>query len=90
MKLSFSTGDAAAATHLSQQTIIRSIDTGILKGYRVPNSKFRRVSRAALIAFMNEYNIPIEFLEAFDIKQAEKDEAKQAKAIKQTDRAGCL
>jgi len=39
---------------------------------------------------MNEYNIPIEFLEAFDIKQAEKDQAKQAKAIKQTDRAGCF
>jgi excisionase family DNA binding protein len=55
----YTTGAAAKLCGLSQQTIIRAFDTGTLKGYRVPSSKFRRIPRAALLAFMLESNIPI-------------------------------
>lgn len=88
MKTAFSTGDAAKATGLSQQTIIRSIDSGRLIGYRVPNSKFRRVSRSALTQFMNDNGIPHEYLQAFDkehdtlIKQRELHRREKQSAAK--------
>lgn len=37
------TGQAATALGVSQQTVIRMFDAGLLKGYRVPGSKFRRI-----------------------------------------------
>jgi excisionase family DNA binding protein len=63
MKDSFTTGDVARICRISQQTVIRCIDSGRLNGYRVPGSKFRRVSREALITFMKEHRIPLEQLD---------------------------
>ena len=59
----FSTGDAAQLCKLSQQTIIRCFDSGRLKGFRVPGSRFRRIPRDELIRFMRENNIPVDGLE---------------------------
>ena len=49
LKSVFTTGDVADICKLSQQTVIRCFDSGRLRGYRVPGSKFRRIPRDALI-----------------------------------------
>lgn len=52
------TGEVAKITGLSQQTIIRCFDSGRLKGFRVPGSKFRRILQVELIAFMKRHGLP--------------------------------
>lgn len=59
----FTTGEVAEICNLSQQTVIRCFDSGRLRGYRVPGSRFRRIPRDALIQFMKEHNIPLDQLE---------------------------
>ena len=61
-KAIFTTGEAAEVCRVSQQTIIRSFDAGRLKGFRVPGSKFRRIPRDALVAFMRANDIPLDNL----------------------------
>jgi excisionase family DNA binding protein len=63
MKTVFTTGEAAEICKVSQQTIIRCFDSGRLKGFRVPGSRFRRIPREALIAFMKENGIPPDALD---------------------------
>src|SRR5258708_28537124 len=63
MKTVFTTGEAAEICKVSQQTIIRCFDSGRLRGFRVPGSRFRRIPRDALIAFMKENRIPPDSLE---------------------------
>ena len=58
MKSVFTTGEVADICNISQQTVIRCFDNGRLKGFRVPGSKFRRVPRESLIAFMKANDIP--------------------------------
>ncbi len=60
----FTTGEVAEICQVSQQTIIRCFDSGKLKGFRVPGSKFRRIPRDSLIKFMRENNIPLDLLES--------------------------
>jgi len=64
MKTVFTTGEAAEICKVSQQTIIRCFDSGRLRGFRVPGSRFRRIPRDALIAFMNENSIPLDALQS--------------------------
>ena len=64
MKDLFTTGEAAEICRVSQQTIIRCFDSGRLRGFRVPGSKFRRIPRANLIKFMRENNIPLDNLDS--------------------------
>ena len=59
----FTTGQAAKICKVSQQTIIRCFDSGQLKGFRVPGSKFRRIPREQLLSFMRENGIPIDSIE---------------------------
>ncbi len=63
MKTVFTTGEAAEICKVSQQTIIRCFDSGRLKGFRVPGSRFRRIPREALVAFMKENGIPVDALD---------------------------
>jgi two-component system, OmpR family, response regulator len=58
MKTVFTTGEAAEICKVSQQTIIRCFDSGRLKGFRVPGSRFRRIPRDALLNFMKDNGIP--------------------------------
>src|SRR6266513_4086935 len=62
MKTVFTTGEAAEICKVSQQTIIRCFDSGRLKGFRVPGSRFRRIPREALMAFMKDNGIPVDAL----------------------------
>jgi len=64
MKTVFTTGEVAEICKVSQQTVIRCFDSGKLKGFRVPGSRFRRIPRDALLAFMKENAIPLENLES--------------------------
>lgn len=64
MKTVFTTGEAAKICKVSQQTIIRCFDSGQLKGFRVPGSKFRRIPRDLLYKFMKENGIPTDALES--------------------------
>ena len=52
------TGEAAKICKVSQQTIIRCFDSGLLKGYRVPGSRFRRIPKDLLLKFMKDNGIP--------------------------------
>ncbi len=63
MKSVYTTGEVAQICKISQQTVIRCFDSGRLKGFRVPGSKFRRIPRESLIAFMKNNNIPLDQLD---------------------------
>jgi excisionase family DNA binding protein len=63
MKAVFTTGEAAEICKVSQQTIIRCFDSGRLRGFRVPGSRFRRIPRDALMQFMKENSIPLDALD---------------------------
>jgi excisionase family DNA binding protein len=64
MKTVFTTGEAAKICKVSQQTIIRCFDSGQLKGFRVPGSRFRRIPREQLYTFMRDNGIPTDALES--------------------------
>ncbi len=64
MKTVFTTGEAAKICKVSQQTIIRCFDSGQLKGFRVPGSRFRRIPRELLYSFMRENGIPTDALDS--------------------------
>ena len=64
MKTVFTTGEAAEICKVSQQTIIRCFDSGRLKGFRVPGSRFRRIPREQLYSFMRDNGIPTDALES--------------------------
>lgn len=64
MKTVFTTGEAAKICKVSQQTIIRCFDSGQLKGFRVPGSRFRRIPRDQLFSFMRENGIPTDALDS--------------------------
>jgi excisionase family DNA binding protein len=58
----YTTGEAADICSLSQQTIIRCFDSGRLRGFRIPGSKFRKIPRDNLLKFMKENSIPMQSL----------------------------
>jgi excisionase family DNA binding protein len=64
MKNLYTTGEAAEICNLSQQTIIRCFDSGKLKGFRIPGSKFRRIPRESLVVFMRENGMPAAALDS--------------------------
>lgn len=64
MKDMYTTGEAAEICRISQQTIIRCFDSGRVKGFRVPGSKFRRIPRQSLIEFMEANSIPFDGLKS--------------------------
>jgi excisionase family DNA binding protein len=64
MKTVFTTGEAAKICKVSQQTIIRCFDSGQLKGFRVPGSRFRRIPRDLLYSFMRDNGIPTDALDS--------------------------
>lgn len=47
----FTTGQAAAVLLCAPKTVMKAIDRGTLKGFRVPGSLFRRILRADLVAY---------------------------------------
>lgn len=64
MKNVYTTGEVADICKVSQQTVIRCFDSGRLKGFRVPGSRFRRIPRENLLQFMKDNGIPRDNLES--------------------------
>jgi excisionase family DNA binding protein len=60
----YTTGEAADVCNLSQQTIIRCFDSGRLRGFRIPGSKFRKIPRDSLLKFMKDNSIPMQSLQS--------------------------
>lgn len=59
----FTTGQIAKTCNVAPRTVSKWIDSGQLKGYRIPGSKDRRVPRANLIKFLKEHGLPLGDLE---------------------------
>lgn len=59
----FTTGQIAKYCHVAPRTASGWIDSGLLKGYRVPGGKDRRVPRENLIRFMLDHGMPLGPLE---------------------------
>ena len=56
-KTVYTTGEVARICSISQQTVIRCFDSGRLRGFRVPGSRFRRIPRDRLVSFMKDNHI---------------------------------
>jgi len=59
----YTTGKAAKISYCSQQTIIRCFDSGLIKGFKVPGSKFRRIPHKNLVEFIQDNEISLDKLE---------------------------
>jgi excisionase family DNA binding protein len=61
---SYSTGQAAKICKVAARTVTKWMDSGKLKGFRLPGpGGFRRVPHAALVAFMQQHHFPLGVLE---------------------------
>jgi excisionase family DNA binding protein len=52
-------GECANYCRVAPRTVTKWIDSGRLKGYRLPGSQDRRVDENDLIEFMEKYELPI-------------------------------
>ena len=52
------TGQVAKICNVASRTVTKWFDKKLLKGYRIPGSKDRRIPVAELVRFMTEYEIP--------------------------------
>ncbi len=59
----FTTGKIAKLCKVAPRTVAKWIDTGQLKGYRIPNSLDRRVTADELRAFLAKNELPLDFLQ---------------------------
>ncbi len=55
---SYTTGDVARICNVTKRTVIKWIDGGKLKGYRIPGSSHRRVSAESLRQFLRVHGLP--------------------------------
>jgi len=60
MQTAVSPREAARISGLSHATIARCFDKGLLKGYKIPGSRFRRIPIANLHRFLRAHGIPFE------------------------------
>jgi predicted site-specific integrase-resolvase len=54
-----SSGEVAQICHVAPRTAQKWIDAGLLKGYRIPGSRDRRVPVEEMFRFMKEHGIPV-------------------------------
>jgi two-component system response regulator RpaA len=57
------TGEVARICRVAPRTVSRWVDSGRLKGYRIPMSQDRRIPRENLIRFLKEHGMPLWELE---------------------------
>lgn len=58
----YTTGQIARICKVSPRTVKNWIDSGKLKGYKLPSSGDRRVTRESLVHFMKAHEFPLERL----------------------------
>jgi len=54
-----SSGEVAQICHVAPRTAQKWIDAGLLKGYRIPGSRDRRVPVEEMVRFMKHHGIPV-------------------------------
>jgi len=54
------TGEVAKICNVAPRTVSKWFDTGVLKGYRIPGSKDRRIPVSQLLRFMKDHGIPFD------------------------------
>ena len=54
------TGEVAKICNVAPRTVSKWFDSGVLKGYRIPGSKDRRIPVSELIKFMRAHGIPMD------------------------------
>jgi len=54
-----SSGEVAKVCHVAPRTAQKWIDAGLLKGYRIPGSRDRRVPVEEMIRFMKHHGMPV-------------------------------
>lgn len=59
----YTTGEVARVCKVANRTVSKWIDTGRIKGYRLPGSRDRRVTHGALLRFLRENGMPTDALE---------------------------
>ena len=52
------TGEVAAICNVASRTVGKWFDSKLLKGYRIPGSRDRRIPVPELVRFMKKYEIP--------------------------------
>ncbi len=57
------TGEVAKICQVAPRTVSKWFDTGVLKGYRVPGSKDRRIPVEGLVRFMRSHGMPMRGLD---------------------------
>jgi CheY-like chemotaxis protein len=62
MKKVYTTGDVAKICQVTINTAVKWFDSGKMKGYRIPSSGARRVSRSNLLAFLKKHDFPLDEL----------------------------
>ena len=63
MKNVYTTGDVSRICNVTIRTVIKWFDSGELKGFKIPNSRDRRIPRENLIEFMTKHGIPLNRLD---------------------------
>src|SRR5260370_39809339 len=63
MKKVFTTGQVAKICKVAARTVSKGVDSGRLRGYRIPGSQDRRIPREHLIKFLKEHGMPLGELE---------------------------
>jgi len=64
MNRDLTTTETAELCAVSNATVNRWIASGLLAGYRIPGSTFRRIPRAALGEFLHRHGLPTERFKA--------------------------
>jgi len=63
MKDVYTTGEVAKICNVTIRTVIKWFESGALEGFKIPNSRDRRIPHASLVAFMTENGLPLNKLE---------------------------
>ena len=58
----FTSGQVAKILRMSPRLISKLFDKGTLTGYRLPDSKDRRIHRASVVAFLAAHGMPAEWI----------------------------
>ena len=57
------TGEVAKACNVASRTVAKWVDTGRLRGYRLPGTKDRRIPLQQLVRFMKAHGMPLDRLQ---------------------------
>jgi excisionase family DNA binding protein len=63
MRKVFTAGQVAKICNVAPRTVSKWFDSGLLRGYRIPGSKERRIPREQLIKFLKKHGMPLRELE---------------------------